>query len=100
MSEPRRHHFVPRSYLANFTDSGEVDGRLAVLDVVSKRSWKGNPASVGHERDLARISDGRFGAPSDIESLLSGIEATGAPIIRNIIATEILPRPRKSHMRR
>jgi uncharacterized protein DUF4238 len=46
---PRKQHYVPRSYLANFTDSA---GRLHVLDRDSGRQWESSPEKTACERDF------------------------------------------------
>ena len=52
VSTPRKHHYVPQTYLAGFTDSGENDGRLYVLDKDDGRQWPSNPGDTGCERDF------------------------------------------------
>jgi len=62
LSTPRRHHYVPQTHLAAFTDSGRKDGRLHVLDKKSGRSWPSNPGDAGCERDfymLEVVEDGQ-----------------------------------------
>ena len=46
---PRKHHYVPRSYLANFTDLG---GRLHVLTRDTGRQWESSPEKSACERDF------------------------------------------------
>jgi hypothetical protein len=54
---PRRHHFIPQFYLAGFTDSGQRDGSLWILNREDGLRWQGTPASVAHERDFYRVDD-------------------------------------------
>jgi hypothetical protein len=49
---PRKHHYVPQSYLARFTDTGKRTGRLHVLDRESGKQWASSPADTGCQRDF------------------------------------------------
>jgi hypothetical protein len=80
--EARAHHFVPKCWLAGFTDSGEADGVLFVTDLTRKRQWRCRPSEVGHRRDLNRIDNPMLSDPLTIEKMFSGIENDVAPIFR------------------
>ncbi len=56
-SEPRRHHYVPRCWLAGFTETGEKDGKLWVTDIVRRKQWESSPGGAGFIRDFYRLSD-------------------------------------------
>jgi hypothetical protein len=45
--EPRRHHYVPRCWLAGFTDTGENDARLWVTDLRRRKQWNTSPGNAG-----------------------------------------------------
>lgn len=53
MTEPRHHHYVTRAYLAGFVSP--EDGQLHVFDRLTGRTFRGRPASVGHQRDFYRV---------------------------------------------
>jgi len=56
-SEPlrRRHHFLPASYLAGFTDSGNARDHLHVFDLRTRKIRRAKPSSVAYEKDLYRL---------------------------------------------
>jgi hypothetical protein len=49
MHGPRKHHYVPRSYLAHFTNAG---GGLFVLDRESGKQWESSPEKSACQRDF------------------------------------------------
>lgn len=51
----RKHHYVPQTYLAAFTDSGKKDGRLHV-DKESGLRWASRPGDVGCQRDFYMLA--------------------------------------------
>jgi hypothetical protein len=81
-NEPRAHHFVPRCWLAGFTDSGEKDGRLWVTDLKRRKQWPTKPLNAGHRRDFYRISRGASGDPVVFEKVFSQIENSIAPLFK------------------
>ena len=81
--EPRRHHYVPRCWLAGFTDNGEKDGRLWVTDVYRQKQWPSTPNSAGHIRDFYRLSD-PAPDPVVVEKFFSLLEDEVAPLLRSI----------------
>src|ERR1700690_1456266 len=82
-AEPRRHHYVPRCWLAGFTDTGEKDGQLWVTDMVRRKQWQASPKTAGNIRDFYRLSDEQFD-PLFAEKSFSKIEDIVAPILRSI----------------
>jgi hypothetical protein len=83
-NEPRRHHYVPRCWLAGFTETGEKDARLWVTDLSLGRQWPSTPDGAGHIRDFYRLEDERASDPAMAENALSRIEAKVAPILRAV----------------
>ena len=87
---PRRHHYLPRFYLAGFTDSGQRDGRLHVISLQDGHRLIGTPESVGHQRDFYRldgVEDGAF----ELEHAFAEIEGGAATAIRSTINNRQLP---------
>lgn len=86
---PRRHHYVPRLLLRNFTDPS---GALWVYDSRQKKCWKGRPESAAFERDLyTRKSSPATPEFSDIENFLSeSIDGPGATAIAGLLKRERL----------
>lgn len=86
----RRHHYLPQSYLAAFTDTGLKDGQFSVLDIQTGRSFRTSPLNVGAERDFNRVDiEGR--PPDAIENALAPFEGEATAAIRRVINTEAFP---------
>lgn len=84
MGEARKHHYLPRCWLAGFTESGEIDGRLWVTDLKRKTQWQSSPENAGHQRDFYRIDlpdvDRQI-----VEKAYAHYENLVAPTLRNLI---------------
>ena len=86
----RNHHFVPRGYLAGFTDNGTRDGRLFVSDLVSRSIFQTKPRNVAAARDFNRIdADGKD--PDAFERSLGEFEGRAVSVIRGIRESGALP---------
>jgi hypothetical protein len=88
---PRRHHFLPRFYLAGFTLSGDRDGELWALSVKDARQWKGKPGTLGHEKDFYRIDEVEGATSEAVEELFSRVESDMAPALRTVVERRALP---------
>lgn len=86
----RRHHFVPRCWLAGFTASGRADGVLCVTDIERQKQWQTTPEHAGHMRDFYRLSD-LSSDPLVIEKFLAEQESQVAPLFRSINAEPRVP---------
>jgi len=82
--EPRRHHYVPRCWLAGFTDTGEKEGRLFVTDLTRRNQWGASPGTAGFIRDFYRLEDEHVDDPVLAEKALSEIEDVIAPVLRSM----------------
>jgi len=82
-AEPRRHHFVPKCWLAGFTESGTNDGRLWVTDLSRRKQWTTTPENAGHIRDFYRLSE-PTPDPVVVEKFFSELESQVAPILKSI----------------
>lgn len=51
MSNPRKHHYLQRAYLAGFA----LDGWLHVFDRREGKTFRAKPGNVGHKRDFYRV---------------------------------------------
>ncbi len=79
-NNPRRHHFLPVSYLRNFcSDKGD----LYVYER-GKAPRKSVPKKEAHIRDLYAY-EGETGQNFDIEKILSKYESEAAPVIQGIV---------------
>lgn len=86
----RRHHYLPQSYLAAFTDTGTKDGQFFVMEVHSGRSFRTSPINVAVERDFNRIDiEGK--SPDSIELALASFEERATQAIRNVIERGAFP---------
>lgn len=87
-SAPRKHHYVPASYLQSFTPSGTRSDYLWVHDYEDKKSFRSKPDGVGHERDLYRFrSNPDTEMDMDIEVALAKVDADGAGVIAELDET-------------
>ncbi|MGB9455058.1 MAG: DUF4238 domain-containing protein [Bryobacteraceae bacterium] len=84
--EPRRHHYVPRCWLAGFTDTGRSDGTLFVTDLKRRKQRAASPNAVGFIKDFYRLEDAQTTDPVRVEKALSDIEMEIAPILRKMEA--------------
>ncbi|MCP5104868.1 MAG: DUF4238 domain-containing protein, partial [bacterium] len=89
--EPRRHHYIPEFYLANFTSTGQKDDFLWVLDKKQAKQWKAIPKNIAHQRDFYRIDVDEL-EPSYIETALSEIEEKAAPVMKEMSERCNLPK--------
>jgi hypothetical protein len=86
----RKHHYVPRFFLAGFTSDGTKEGRLLVCDLRTGKRWWSDPNGAGHQRDFYRI-DLQGYDPLEVEKAFQEIEAAAAPALRRFIGTEAPP---------
>jgi hypothetical protein len=84
---PRKHHFVPRGYLAGFCAEGTE--RFALFDR-ARAGYRDRqaPAEVAHIRDYYAFDVGNGEVHFDIEASLSKLESDALPIIRKIDSDE------------
>jgi len=97
----RKHHYIPRFFLAGFTNEGTKEGRLLVCDLNAGKRWWSDPNGAGHQRDFYRIDLAGYD-PLEVEKAFQEIEDAAAPALRKLtgteepspfdeIATEVLP---------
>lgn len=91
MSNPRRHHYVPESYLSRFTDSGTRQGSLWVFDRHLGTTRESNPKNSGHQRDYYRLDEGAAGDPYYFEKAFGELEGKASIVIDDILRTRELP---------
>lgn len=91
MSQPRKHHYCPESYLARFTDDGNKTGVLWVTDREKKEVRKSKPKEQGHQRDFYRVDVGTKEDPFFLEKEFSKIEGEAGLAIDHIVSSAALP---------
>jgi hypothetical protein len=79
-NNPRRHHFLPVSYLRNFCSE---EGDLYVYER-GKPPRKSIPKREAHIRDFYAY-EGQNGQNFDVEKILSKYESDAAPVIQGIV---------------
>src|SRR5687768_7170198 len=87
---PRKHHFLPRFYLAAFTEDGRKRGQLWVFDAHLGVIKRHSPKTCGYERGFYEISHQTID-PESAESQFARIESSAAPILRAVATRERLP---------
>lgn len=80
---PRKHHYVPVFYLANFTPSGRKDNLLYVHDIERRQSRQMTPKSIAFQKGYNTLQVE--------ESLSEFFEGPAATVIREILKTGELP---------
>lgn len=93
MSTPRKHHYVPRSYLARFTLTGATDSRLFVLDKSTGRQWPSTPDDSACERDfyMLEVDEGSEQEALAIEKFFGNIESIGSESISATLRDNRVP---------
>lgn len=85
----KRQHYVPQSFLANFTDTGKVNGRLYIMDKKTGRKRSDSPRNVAFEHYFYR---GTEDVPDAVEKqYLESIDNEGINVVREIITRRALP---------
>lgn len=90
--EPRRHHYVPKCWLAGFTENDSDDGRLFVTDLKRQRQWSSTPANSGYRRDFYRISVPEL-EPNTYETVFGRIENLIGPTLKELFKSPRFPTP-------
>lgn len=94
MNTPRKHHYLPKSYLAAWTDSGTIDGQVQVIDKFKGKAWAVKPVNAAKETDLYMIDVSEVVGDieaTEIESFFGKIEDAAAPVIKRMISGDPMP---------
>lgn len=90
MSNPRKHHYVPKFYLSGFAAEPGCS-RLFVLDKEARRSYPSRINDAACERDFYIVEVEDEGDPFVVEKFFSTIEASGAEALRSIAEHRDMP---------
>src|SRR5271157_3609751 len=86
----RKHHYLPQTYLAIFTDKGSKNGQFYVLDVVNGKCFRTSPKNVAAQRDFNRVDI--EGKPPDVlEHGLAPFEQGMAAACRKANCSQTFP---------
>lgn len=91
---PVKHHYIPKFYLSNFTETEDENSQLWVTDQKQCKQWKASPSAVAYQNKLyflEETTDNTFPEPDIIENAFSKVESMAAPVIKEILRTEQLP---------
>jgi hypothetical protein len=84
MPDNKKHHFVSKFYLRNFSKDGHSIG---IFNIRSQRTIPQGNLSNQCYRDYF------YGKSPELEHALGGMEASAAQVIKHLLATEAVPRP-------
>jgi hypothetical protein len=89
MSEARKHHFIPQSYLKRFGDLVGKNYQVQTIDMLTKKTFPTNVENVASRRDYYRIESGDD--PLYVEKFLGTIEGKANLAIEYIEKNGKLP---------
>lgn len=92
-NDPKKHHYVPVSYLSNFTDDGTEHSKLWVFDQTNGKHWRSRPKSIAFEKDFHTVETINGKDSKTFEDIFSMIEGKAKQIINGIIKTFQIPMP-------
>jgi len=84
MSRPKRHHYLPESYLNGFT----ARGRFWVFDRESRQFRPQTPKNTAVETDFYTVADEDGSKDRSLETALAPIDGKAAEVIRELEGTD------------
>lgn len=94
MSTPKRHHYLPRFYLNNFTR----DGILWVFDRERNEYRRQTPINTAVRSHYYSVEDNDGIMQTDIEAILSHIEGDAKQLIEKLIVRDAITRKQKEKL--
>ncbi|MGG1639128.1 DUF4238 domain-containing protein [Paenibacillus sp. NRS-1760] len=88
---PKKHHYIPVSYLSNFTNDGTDRSQLWVFDQSSGNQWQSRPKKIAYENDFHTIETVDGKDSKTFEEAFSMVEGNAKQIINEIIQTFKIP---------
>ncbi|MGO6755916.1 DUF4238 domain-containing protein (plasmid) [Rhizobium ruizarguesonis] len=82
MSQPKRHHYVPRFLLANFVNT---NGKLWVRRAKAPSVWSASPENTFLERHRYSSIDDQGNYDTELEQTYSALEGAAKPIVDKFI---------------
>lgn len=94
MTTPKRHHYLPQSYLNGFAR----DGLLAVYDRQTSEYRNQTPKNTAVQKDFYTIQDDAGTKHTDIESFLSIVEGAAQPVIGTLSQGKLISATEKVNL--
>lgn len=98
MNNPKKHHFVPESYLSGFTLSNRKNGKLWVIDQLKISIRPSTPKNEAHKRYLYRVKVMPEGDEFGVEKGLSQFEGLSIPVLKEIGKSRCIPSGKKYNL--
>ena len=95
MAKPKRHHYIPRVYLKNFTNSND---KVWVYDKKLKTLKELSTKDTTLEKELYTITDAEGNKDYSLEEFFGKIETTASPIINKIINKQVISPEEKTQL--
>lgn len=95
MAKPKRHHYIPRVYLKNFTNS---NGKVWVYDKELNTLKELSTKDTTLEKELYTITDADGNKDYSLEEFFGKIETTASPIINKIINKQVISLEEKTQL--
>lgn len=93
MAEPRKHHYVPRFYLANFSTVERKKQRIWVYEK-GREPRKSTPGLEGCRKDFYAFEENGQ-KNTEVETWFSNLEGAVAPLIADLVRTKREPTPKE-----
>jgi len=91
MAQPRKHHYVPRFYLANFSSLERKKQRIWVYEK-GRKPRKSTPSLEGCRKDFYAFEENGQ-KNTEVETWFSNLEGAVAPLIADLVSTKREPTP-------
>jgi hypothetical protein len=99
MGKPKRHHYLPKFFLAGFTTDGGRDSIFTVFDRDEGEFRPQTPKNIAVRGYYYAVEDEATGKKSThVEEFLSEIEGEAEPVIRKLEAGQTLTGADKEHL--
>lgn len=83
----KKHHYVPVSYLSNFTNDGTDRSQVWVFDQTNGNQWQSRPKNIAYENDFHTIETVDGKDSKTYEDAFSMVEGNAKQVINKIIQT-------------
>lgn len=90
---PIKHHYIPKFFLANFTEGGKKESKLWITDLKSCKQWQAAPPAIAYQNNLysLEIENNNDNQTDAVETMFAELESMTAPVIKRIIEAERIP---------